>query len=158
VAQGAETPALPFNSLEQLCSKTASLVCGAVYADPDAFGASAEMDPDARQEATVIARRTADAFKASLADRKHAILAWPWDHIATRAAWLGTQSGHLSEDDLGRQLESLTRTYALLYREQLTAVLNLWGNVAAAVTGSAQAPDLALMGGQMYRAFQEIAA
>lgn len=158
VVQGDDTRTLPFSRVEQLCSNAASLICGAVHADPASFGPPDALDADAREEAALVARRTADGFKASLADRENAILAWPWDHIATRAAWLGSRDSRLGEDDLGRAIDRIGTAYALIHREQLGAVITLWTQVAAAVARTKTAPDLGYLGSEMLRAFRMEAA
>ena len=158
VALGNDTRELPFNRVEQLCSNAASLVCGAVHADPEPFRDRVVIDPTTQREAALVARRTADGFKASLADRQNAILSWPWDHIATRAAWLGAQASHLSEEDLGREIDRIGITYALVHREQLSAVIGLWGQVVAAIANTGEPPDLDFMGSEMFRAFRQVAA
>lgn len=157
VAHGESTAAVPFSRLEQLLSNTASLVCGAVHGSPDSFRPAA-FELTIQREAALVARRTADGFRASLADRDHAVLAWPWDHIATRVAWLGTQSGELDEEHLGRSLEQIACAYALAHDEQLRAVIGVWRQVAAGVTNAAEPPNLEAMGLQMYLAFAQATA
>ena len=157
VAQGESSSAVPFSRLEQLLSNTASLVCGAVHGSPESFRTIA-FDPATRREAALVARRTADGFRASLADRDHAVLAWPWDHIATRVAWLGTQSGELDEERLGRTLEQIACAYALAHEEQLRAVIGVWRAVAGGVTQASEPPNLEAMGLQVYLAFVQATA
>ncbi len=158
VAQGNDTRSLAFNQLEQVCSKAASLVCGAIHADPSAFRELVVIDATTQREAGLVARRTADAFRASLADRDHVILAWPWDHVATRVAWLGTQAGRLSEEELGREIDRIAGAYALVHREQLGTAIRLWSQVVAAVARAQEPPDLGFMGSEMFRAFRLAAA
>ena len=154
VCQGEPTATAPFYRLEQLLSNTASLLCGAVYAAPETFRGHLAIDVPTQHEAALIARRTADGFRASLADRDHAILAWPWDHIATRVAWLGTQAGELQEDQLGHRVECIAGAYALFHEQQLAAAIDLWRQVVAGVTNAAEPPDLAAMGLQLYFTFE----
>lgn len=157
VAQGESTAAVAFSRLEQLLSNTASLVCGAVHGSPEPFRATG-FDLATQREAALVARRTADGFRASLADRDHAVLAWPWDHIATRVAWLATQSRQLDEEHLGRSLEQITVAYTLFHAEQVRAVIGVWGQVAAGVTHTAEPPNLEAMGLQMYLSFARATA
>ncbi len=157
VARDESTAEVAFNRLEQLLSNTASLVCGAVHGSPRSFRAAAH-GLATQREAALVARRTADGFRASLADRDHAVLAWPWDHIATRVAWLGTQSGELGEEHLGRLLEQITVAYTLFHEEQVRRVIGLWGEVAAGVTHAAESPNLEAMGLQVYLAFARATA
>lgn len=146
----ARTPRpLPFARLEQLCSNTASLICGAVYAEPDTFRGRLMLEPYRQGEAALLARRTADGFQTSLRDREHVVLAWPWDHLAMRVAWQATQSGQVETGYIGDHLLATGGTYALMHREQLTAVIDLWGRVAAVATGADTRPDLAAMGSRV---------
>ncbi|HMO97132.1 MAG TPA: hypothetical protein PKD27_13525, partial [Tepidiformaceae bacterium] len=75
-AKGTPTSELQFSELERVCSNAGSLLCGAVLARPDAFR-GAPHDLGIQREAAILSRRTADGFKASLADRKNTVLAWP---------------------------------------------------------------------------------
>lgn len=133
---------MPFARLEHVCANAAALVCGAVYADPGAFAAPAEDDSG---EAALVARRTADGFARALADRVHTVLAWPWDHIATRVTWQATHEGVLAEGRTGRALEHLAAAYASRHREQLAMVLGVWADVAAGLA-TGPTPDLVAMG------------
>jgi hypothetical protein len=150
------TGAMPFAQLEQLCSNAGSLVCGAAFSRPAAFHERAAAGGEAATEAAVIARRTADGFKAALADRQHTVMTWPWDHIATRVAWKATRAGSMDEETVGRQIEEIAAEYALAHREQLERVLSIWADVVAAVVAPAPVarPSLAEMGGQMLKAFE----
>lgn len=149
---GQPTSALPFQRLERVCSNAGLLLCGAAFARPEAFREGAPQLN--RREAGVVARRTADGFKASLADRANTILAWPWDHMATSIAWTGTRAGDVSEARLGRALTEIGTAYALVHREQLAAVIDLWQQVAAGLNGDARAADMQAMGRDMLRAFE----
>jgi hypothetical protein len=158
VASDATLAELPFARLEQLCSNAGSLICGAAYSRPDVFRGWLTMAPDVQREAALLSRRTADGFRASLADRNHVVLAWPWDHLATRVAWRATQGGQLAPANIGEQLLAVGGTYALMHREQFGAVVTLWAQVAAGVAVGA-APDLAALGAQMLDAhLAEVAA
>lgn len=149
---GEPTSALSFQRLERVCSNAGLLLCGAAYARPDAFRDGApEIN---RREAGVVARRTADGFKASLADRANTVLAWPWDHMATSIAWAGTRDGDVSEARLGRALTEIGTAYALVHREQLAAVIDLWQQVAAGLNPGGPAADLQKMGSDMLQAFE----
>ena len=148
VARDSALAELPFARLEQLCSNAGSLICGAAYARPEAFRGWLTMAPDVQREAALLSRRTADGFRASLADRNHVVLAWPWDHLATRVAWQATQGALLDHGYIGDQLLAVGGTYALMHREQFSAVVTLWAQVAAGVAGGA-APDLAALGARM---------
>lgn len=151
-AGGEPTSDMPFQRLERVCSNAGLLLCGAVYARPEAFRDAGPVLN--RREAGVVARRTADGFKASLADRVNTILAWPWDHMATSIAWAGTREGDVSEGRLGRALTEVGVAYALVHREQLAAVIDLWQQVAAGLNPGALAPDMQAMGSDMLRAFE----
>ena len=141
---------MAFARLEQVCSNAALLVCGAVYAEPAAFAWPVSADG---AEAVLVARRTADGFTRALADRNRSVLAWPWDHIATRVTWQLTQEGVLAEARLGPMIESLTVAYTSRYREQLTSVLVVWAEVAAGLA-SGPPPDLTAMGRTALREFK----
>ena len=149
---GEPASALSFQRLERVCSNAGLLLCGAAYARPEAFRESAPRLN--RREAGVVARRTADGFKASLGDRANTVLAWPWDHMATSIAWTGTREGDVSEARLGRALTEIGTAYALVHREQLAAVVDLWQQVAAGLNGDAPPPDMLAMGSDMLRAFE----
>jgi hypothetical protein len=153
--KGEATSGMPFARLEQVCSNVGSLLCGAAFARPEVFRASASGGP-AAAEADVIARRTADGFKAALADRQHTIVTWPWDHLATRVAWQSTRAGTTDEENVGRQLEELGAAYALGHRDQLERVLRVWADIVAGIgaTTPGSPPDLAAMGGLLLRAFE----
>lgn len=147
---GESTVGMPFSRIERVCSNAGLLLCAAVYSRPEAFanpgGGSAE--------GAVIARRTADGFKASLADRANTVLAWPWDHMATSVAWTASRDGDLAEPTLGGALTGIGVAYSLAYREQLAAVVELWQQVAAGLNPHAPPPDLPAMGRDMLRAYQ----
>lgn len=153
-AKGEPTAALPFAGLEAVCARAASLLIGAVYGRPEAFDAPVSLG--GVEEARLIARRTADGFRASLADRNHTVIAWPWDHVATSVAWSATRSGETLERELGEQLIAIAAPYALHNREQLTAVLDLWTQVAANTRPGAAAPQLDAMGAEMYAAWERV--
>lgn len=146
---------LPFARLERACSNAASLVCGAAYAEPGAFEQRQELwRPELRAEAGVVSRRTADGFRAALADRENTVLAWPWEHMGTSLAWQATRSGEVDAAQLGVRLEELAAAYALVHRAQLEAVIDLWRQVAAAVYRGEQEPDLPRMGSEMLAAYR----
>lgn len=152
--RGEQPAALAFAQLERACSNAASLICGAVYGRPGAFDAAVLAAPGMAGDAGTIAGRTADGFKAALADREHTVLAWPWEHIGTMAAWRATRAGELETARLGGAVERLATAYALRHREQLAAVLDLWAQVAEGVYRGEQQPDLVAMGLEMLRAFE----
>ncbi len=151
---GQPTAAMPFPRLERVCSNAGLLLCGAAFARPDAFGHDAAGLAPASREGALVARRTADGFKASLADRSNTVLAWPWDHMATSIAWTASRDGDASEPALGRALTTIALGYALHHREQLTAVVELWQQVAAGINHDAPPPDLQAMGRDMLAAFE----
>ncbi|MGH2632912.1 MAG: hypothetical protein ACRDG3_05835 [Tepidiformaceae bacterium] len=130
------TESLTFAQLEQVLSNAGSLLCGAVYADPGAFLGRVPLDVPSQYEAMIIARRTADGFEASLKDRTNVVLAWPWDHLGTRVAWLTTQASDTGEAAVGGALFTAAVTYALMHGEQLTSVFELWESVVAGLPGS----------------------
>jgi hypothetical protein len=152
-AKGTPTTELQFSELERVCSNAGSLLCGAVLARPEAFR-GAPHDLGIQREAAVLSRRTADGFKASLADRQNTVLAWPWDHLATSIAWNATRTGEAEEDTLGRAIFDLATAYSLFHREQLEAVVDLWAQVATGVHPSQQPADLARMGADMLTAYE----
>jgi hypothetical protein len=147
---GEPTARMPFARLERVCSNAALLLCAGVYSHPEAFR---DITPGSR-EGDVVARRTADAFKASLADRAHTVLAWPWDHIATSVAWNASRSGDVAEPGLGAALTGIGVAYSLAHRDQLAAVVELWQQVAAGLNPGGPPPDLESMGRDMLRAYQ----
>jgi hypothetical protein len=152
-ADGKRLADLPFSEVERLCANAASLLVGAAYAVPGHFTASVA----GTRDAALVARRTADGFQASLADKQNTALAWPWDHMATTVAWGATRDGNTSEAALGRALSDLGSAYALRHREQAAAVLGLWQEVASGVRAGAPRPDLARMGSEMLAAYQSAA-
>ena len=137
---------LPYAEVERLCANAGSLLCGAAFARPAAF-AGRVPTAEVAYEAALLARRTADGFKASLADRKNTVIAWQ----ATRA-------NDTSEDALGEVLLALGTCYATRHREQLAAVLDLWGQVARGVHRGPNEPDLARMGEEMLSAYEAVLA
>ncbi|MCK9517744.1 MAG: hypothetical protein M0R74_01775 [Dehalococcoidia bacterium] len=149
-------PGMTFARLEQVCSNAASLLCGAAYAEPEAARDAAPSDATLAEEASLMARRTADGFKAALADRDNAVLAWPWDHLATRLAWQATRNEATLERDLGDGLWQISALYALRHREQLQHVLSLWDQVASGVLTGAQSrrPSLERMGREALAAYR----
>ncbi|PFG73672.1 hypothetical protein A9A59_0874 [Tepidiforma thermophila] len=145
---------MPFARLERVCSNAASLVCGAAFARPGPFERPEVLRPAMREEAAVVSRRTADGFRAALADRENTVLAWPWEHIGTSVAWQATRAGTVEAAQLGERVEQLAAAYGIYFREQLTAVLDLWRQVAAGVYRGEQEPDLPRMGAQMLAAYE----
>ncbi len=152
-AKGTPTSDLQFGELERVCSNAGSLLCGAVLARPDTFRGAAH-DLVVQKEAAVLSQRTADGFKASLADRKNTVLAWPWDHLATTVAWNATQEGSAEEDTLGKTIFELAIAYSLFHQEQLEAAVDLWAQVATGIRPDQQPPDLARMGADMLAAYE----
>ena len=148
---GAPTAGMPFAEVERVCANACSLLIGAAFAHPEAF--EPPDDAAATDEARLLARRTADGFKASLADRQHTVIAWPWDHVATAAAWTATRSADTSERALSGGITGVSLVYARQYRDQLSAVLDLWQQVAGNLHPDRPAPDLTVMGSEMYAAF-----
>lgn len=155
---GQPTEALPYAEIERLCANAGSLLCGAAFARPHEFAPAVELPRGLAGEAAVLSRRTADGFKASLADRKNTVIAWPWDHMATQIAWEATRAGDTSADALGEALLALGGAYATRHREQLAAVLDLWAQVAASLREPTTPgrPDLARMGGEMLTAYEAV--
>ncbi|MCC7364374.1 MAG: hypothetical protein IT303_08360 [Dehalococcoidia bacterium] len=151
---------MTFSQLEQVCANAASLLCGAIFAAP---GDAADLAPDiftARGEADLVAKRTADGFKAALADRQHTILAWPWDHLGTRVAWQATQQERVATAALGDELLRIAAGYVTAHREQARIALDLWEQVARGLRpeSDASAPSLVAMGAQAlatYRSARE---
>lgn len=147
---GEPTSRMPFSRLERACSNAGLLLCAGVYSRPQAFH---DIARDSR-EGNIVARRTADGFKASLADRAHTVLAWPWDHMATSVAWTASRRGDVAEPTLGAALTGIGVAYSLGHREQLAAVVALWQQVAAGLNPDAPPPDLESMGRDMLQAYQ----
>jgi len=155
-AGGRELAALTFAELERAVANSASVVIGAAYSAPGIF--SAEAPADVREEARLVARHTADGFKAALDDRKHTVICWPWEHLATRLAWNATRAGSIDQAAIGGSLEAISAAYATLHRDQLTSVIEVWDRVAAGVLSHDRPganPDLRIMGLTMLAAFQE---
>lgn len=157
-SRGTPMATQPYAEVERLCANAGSVLFGAVYANPGAFEAA--VPPVARlwHDAALLSRRTADGFKASLADRKNAVIAWPWDHLATSITWGATRTETVSEAALGEELMGVGGAYALRHREQLTAVFDLWQQIAGNVRPTAEPPDLARMGSEMFAAFRGLQA
>ncbi len=145
---------MPYSEVERVCANAGSLLFGAAYALPEEFIDAVPITDELAGEAALLSRRTADGFKASLADRKNAVIAWPWDHLATKAAWEASRSNDTSEEKLAATLTDIGATYAIRHREQLTAVLDLWGQVASNVQSVAETPDLAKLGSTMLIAYK----
>jgi len=145
---------MPYSEVERLCANAGSLLLGAAFAEPASFEQQVSPDPRVLREAALLSRRTADGFKASLADPRNAVIAWPWDHLATAVAWEATRRGDTSEDALGEPMQAVGAAYALRHHDQLAAVLDLWRQVAAGVRRSGEAPDLSHMGSEMLLAFK----
>lgn len=143
-ADGKHLADLPFTELERLCAHTGSLLVGAAYAMPGFFSSP----QTSARAAALVARRTADGFQASIADRENTVLAWPWDHMATTLAWEANRGGGLSEATLGRAIAELGGAYAARHREQAGAVLGLWQQVSA---GGA---DLAHIGSELLASYR----
>lgn len=154
---GVPTAALPYAEVERVCARAGSLLFGAAFARPSAFAAQVAEDAAARAEAALLSRRTADGFKASLADRQNAVIAWPWDHLATSVAWRAAKDQDTSESALGDALSAVAVTYALRHRDQLEAVLSLWRQVAGNLPRHGESPDLATMGVEMLAAYETVA-
>ncbi|MBA4180040.1 MAG: hypothetical protein C0506_05570 [Anaerolinea sp.] len=144
---------LPFAKLERACGNAGSLICGAVLARPASFGDKVRMDADTLQEAGLVAKRTANGFQASLADRDNVVLSWPWDHLATRVAWRATQRGPVSEEAVGDELLRIGATYAIAHREQLEAARGVWEEVVAGLRPGGEA-SLTRMGADMLAAYE----
>ncbi len=145
---------VPFARLEQLCSNAGSLLCGAVFARRQRFRDRLALDVPTQNEAALLARRTADGFRASLSDRSHTVLAWPWDHLATRVAWQATQAESVHPAYLGLALERIGATYATMHREQLASAFELWERVVAGLPQAPATPGLPALGEQLLTAFE----
>ncbi|MBI5949041.1 MAG: hypothetical protein HY875_12955 [Chloroflexi bacterium] len=146
---------LSFAELERTCASAGSILCGAAYANPGAARGRLGAAPATIEEAALVARRTADGFQAALSDREHVVVTWPWDHLATRLAWLAQERGTPELDRLGRDLETIASAYAIYHREQLAQVIGLWREIAGAVTENTGGRGLDEMGSIMERAFAE---
>ena len=153
-ANGSATATMTFAEVERVCANASSLLMGAAFARVDSFASPA--DRAGVDEARVLARRTADGFKASLADRQHTVIAWPWDHVATAAAWAATRAGDTTERTLSEGTAGVSLAYAARHREQLSAVLDLWKQVAGNLHPERPAPDLQQMGAEMLDAYSAL--
>lgn len=156
-ARGEPTGEMPFARLEQVCSNAGSVLCGAAYADASALLPGPLVSQPVAAEAALLSKRTGDGFRACLEDRQHTVITWPWDHLATRVAWEATQSGDASEETVGRRLCEVGAAYAVRHRAQLSAVFDLWEQVASGLKTSAPAPatpSLVQMGTQLLAAFE----
>ncbi|MGE3076641.1 MAG: hypothetical protein AB7N24_21445 [Dehalococcoidia bacterium] len=151
---GKPTAEMPYSEVERVCANAGSLLFGAAYSSPDEFAEGLPQTEELASEAALLSRRTADGFKASLEDRKNAVIAWPWDHLATKAAWEATRANDTSEETLAATLTDIGATYAIRHREQLTAVLDLWGQIASNVRNVEETPDLAKLGTTMLIAYK----
>ncbi|MCC6386384.1 MAG: hypothetical protein IT302_03255 [Dehalococcoidia bacterium] len=154
-----EVTALTFAELERAIANAASVVIGSAYAAPGAF--AAEPSPQEQDEARLVARHTADGFKAALQDRKHTVICWPWEHLATRLAWTATRAGTVDRRALGLALEGIGAAYATLHHDQVASVIEVWDRVAQGLAAPDQAgtsPDLRVMGLTMLAAFRATAA
>ncbi len=149
---GEPTAGQAFASVERMCANACSLLIGAAHAAPDRFAPIEE--PAVLDEARLIARRTADGFKASLADRQNTVIAWPWDHIATSTAWAAARAGDTSERALGESMAGVAVAYASRNREQLRAVLDLWTQITGNLHPDRLAPDLEQMGTRMFEGYR----
>lgn len=157
-AGGKPVNGMPFSEVERICANAGSVLFGAAYARPDAFEPGPAGDVIWRTEAALLSRRTADGFKAAVADKQNTVVAWPWDHLATTIAWDATRAEDTSEASLGVTLAGIGSTYALRHRDQLAAVLNLWQQIVGAIQTSTERPDLARMGGEMLTAYEQTQA
>lgn len=151
---------LTFAALEQVVSNAASLLCGAVYAGPGGFLGQVPLDVPSQHEAMLIAKRTADGFRAALDDRNNVVMVWPWEHLGTRVTWLATQAGRTGEEALGGALFTAAVTYALMHRGQLAPVFELWEEVTAGVVaatppgaGGPTRRRLPSMGAELFEAY-----
>ena len=154
VCEGVDPAGVPFARLEQLCSNAGSLICGAVFERQEAFRDGLSVDVATQNEAALLARRTADGFQASLRDREHTILAWPWDHLGTRVAWQATQAESVNVESLGLALERVGATYATMHRGQLASAFELWERVVSGLTEAPKTPGLPALGAQLFTAFE----
>lgn len=143
-AKGADLAALDFPGLEHLLSNTSLLLIGAGLAVPGTAAVAPDDDLVAREHGLVIAKRTADGFKAALADRVHTVLIWPWDHIGTRVAWDSSKSGDYGA--VAGELAEWSFGYVANHRPQVDEVGKLWTDVTAGVA-SIGALRLELLGG-----------
>ncbi|MGE0601628.1 MAG: hypothetical protein AB7J35_19470 [Dehalococcoidia bacterium] len=149
---------MPYAEVERVCSNAGSLLFGAAYASPEEFAGTVPVTEQLAGEAALLSRRTADGFKASLEDRKNAVIAWPWDHLATKAAWEASRANDTSEETLAATLTDIGATYAIRHRDQLTAVLDLWGQIASNVRNVEETLDLAKLGATMLIAYKATTA
>lgn len=145
---------LDFAAAERAAANTAAALCGALFADRDALASGLPLPEDTADEAALVARRTAEGFRASLEDRVHTVITWPWEHLATRAVWEATRADTLDDDTLGLRLLQVSGVYVYAHRDQLETALGLWKQVAADLRGDAGA-DLVAMGTELFRLYQQ---
>lgn len=150
---------LGYAELERAAANAASLLCAAVYDNPQAMASALPAPEDTAAEAALVARRTADGFKAALADRSHTVLTWPWEHLATRVAWAAARGQPADAAALGLRLLQVGGTYALRHREQAATVLRLWADVAAGLPGERERhADLPAMGRELFQSYCQLVA
>lgn len=151
-AHGAPLRTLDFRELERVTSRAGSIIIGAAAAGC-LLGDAGPVGFDAPGEAATLARRTADGFRAALQDRRHTVLAWPWEHLGTRLAWCAAREDG-GRESLGPALDAIAAEYAARYPKQLAAVLDLWDRIASGLAterGTSFAP-LREMGRTMFEA------
>jgi len=142
--------------IEGVCANAGSVTCAAAYARPKERLEGLALTGDLVDEAGVVARRTGDAFKAMLDDPKHAVIAWPWDHLATRIVSAATREGAApSAAELGRALDETGTAYGIAYREQMDAVLDFWKRVTDSMEtqGKPRPQDLEVLAVRMLDGF-----
>jgi len=142
--------------IEGICANAGSVICAAAYARPKERLEGLALTGDLVEEAGLVARRTGDAFKAMLDDPKHAVIAWPWDHLATRIVSAATNQGTTpSASALGRALDETGTAYGIAYREQMDAVLDFWKRVTESMEtqGKPRPQDLEVLAVRMLDGF-----
>lgn len=146
---------LAFEKLEKHLANAASAVCGAVFADPEILAPVLPLPPARVQDAHLVARRTADGFRAALADPKNTVIVWPWEHLATLLAWRATRSGPLDQERLGEEMLETAGAYAAAHRQQLSSAFTMWTEVARGVRAREAPPaDLAALGAELHRLYR----
>jgi hypothetical protein len=130
-AAESEPGPMSFHELERICSNAAAIICAAAYQRPEALREGLDIGEEHIEEARLIGRRTGDSFQRLLDDPHNAAVAWPWDHLGTRLAWLAQRE--MTGDEVGRTgrwLERVGVAYGIGFRQQLDAVYDFWRRLA----------------------------
>jgi len=150
---------LTFAELERAIGNGASVAMGAAYAAgmEDRLG---KIAPGYLADLTVVDRDLYAIPGDELLD-VNVCGTMVREHLATRLAWTSTRAGLVESRSVGIALEGIGAAYALLHRDQLTSVIEVWDRVAQGLVGGQHpgaSPDLQVMGLTMLAAFQATVA